>query len=377
MRLICEIKAAEKEFDPLSFSAYLSSRGIKNECEEAISDKGDYLYRVWVLDEDQVEMAQKLLESYRENPTQFAAEKTPEPVDEILKIKSQPIRRSPFMVKGFFSTAILVTVIILFFWSQMTRSDSVMPPKIAKVKEAPLLSPVERDLLFDYPYYFILRDEVLKLWPAKEIKEGATPSTEAKKLLSQMEKTPFWSGIYDRFLAHIEDPSEPLQYDGPMLEKISQGEVWRLITPTFLHYDFLHIFFNVLWFLILSGQIERRVGSFRYLILTVLAAVASNFGQYLMSGSFFLGLSGLVCAFAAFIWARQQVAPWEGYLLHRLTIIFLLIFVFGIFALQLFFFFTQLFFHVKLQMPIANTAHIVGGIVGYCLGRLKYFSIRR
>ncbi len=94
-----------------------------------------------------------------------------------------------------------------------------------------------------------------------------------------------------------------------------------------------------------------------------------------MSGSFFMGLSGVVCGLAGFIWARQRVAPWEGYLLHQLTLIFLAIFVLGMFALQIVFFFLELSGIVLIGISIANTAHLAGGITGYLLGKQKFFSL--
>lgn len=89
-----------------------------------------------------------------------------------------------------------------------------------------------------------------------------------------------------------------------------------------------------------------------------------------------MGLSGIVVGMAAFIWARQQIAPWEGYLLHRFTLIFLGIFVVGMFLLQIVLFVMQVTGDFGLTVGIANTAHLTGGCAGYLLGRLRLFALR-
>ena len=156
-----------------------------------------------------------------------------------------------------------------------------------------------------------------------------------------------------------------------MFGDILEGQVWRLFTPSLLHFDFLHIFFNVLWFILLGNQIEYRIGPARYLGMIFVLGILTNTCQYIVSGPFFMGLSGIVCGMAAFIWARQQVAPWEGYLLHRFTLVFLAIFVVGMFLLQLIFFMMQTFATFELNIGIANTAHISGAIIGYLMGRMR------
>lgn len=388
MRVIAEIRT-DAGLDPLSFSQLLSSHGIRHEIEERDGDSKAPLFRIWVFDEDEIEHASKLFDAYRKNPDQYQRPAAPlsAPLQrERLANESAgsgsegeseaTLRKNPLVPKfGFISILVLAATIFIFIWGQ-SKSELRVPPPIHEVAEAPVLSGLEQKLLFDYPHYFELRDKLLTLYTPAQIKEGEKPSEAAQSLIHEMEKTPFWNGIYDRFINHIHNKSVPLKYEGPLMEKIGQGEFWRLFSPALLHYDFLHIFFNVLWFIILSNQIEFRIGSIRYLFFLLVAAVASNSAQYLMTGSFFMGLSGLICAMAAFIWARQQVAPWEGYILNRMTIIFLLIFVLGIFGLQVVFFFLELLSPLKLQLAIANTAHLVGGLVGYGLGRLKFFSLK-
>ena len=73
------------------------------------------------------------------------------------------------------------------------------------------------------------------------------------------------------------------------------GQYWRLITPIFLHFGWLHIAFNGLWTWEVGALIEQRLGSLALLGIVLIAGVGSNTAQYLYSGpSLFGGMSGVV-----------------------------------------------------------------------------------
>ncbi|MCP5469431.1 MAG: rhomboid family intramembrane serine protease [Chlamydiales bacterium] len=375
MRLICTIDAVKE--NPIAFSHYLLGEGIQNQCEE--SSPGQY--SVWIIDEDQVEEAAAFYAEFQkdpQNPKYHAHFERMQQIQEEEELAEEEPPPPPPRRRGILSSApygpisicIIAAAILLFIWAQVQRGV-VIPPKIPGVIQAPVLAPIERKLVYDYPTYFGVRDQLLKLYTPQDIKEEAPPSTQAKGLMQELRRMPTWMGAYDRIVMHVRNKEAKLTYKGPMFEDIKQGQVWRIVTPALLHFDFLHIFFNLLWFIVLGNQIEHRLGSLRYLLLVLALAIASNTSQYLMSGPFFMGLSGIVCGMAAFIWARQQVAPWEGYLLHRFTLIFLGIFVIGMFFLQLAFFFLQIFGKFEATVGIANTAHLIGALTGYLLGRMR------
>ncbi len=387
MRLICTISQTESQENPFEFSFYLSSQGVDNECEEVSVDNKN-VYRIWVYDEDHTDQALSIYEAYQKDPTnpmyrahyERAQQAAEAQAHQELLDAPPPKRRGRFLSPvpyGAISILILFVVVGLFFWVQIERSN-VIPPKIPGVIQAPVLAPIEKNLVFDYPVYFTMRDKLLNLYTPQDIEEKKPPSPEAKELIQKLQQTPTWMGMYDRIVLFLQKKPIPINYQGTPFEDVSKGEVWRLFTPTLLHFDFLHIFFNILWFILLGNQIEYRIGAIRFTLMVLIIGILSNIAQYLVSGPFFMGLSGVVCGMAAFIWARQQVAPWEGYLLHRFTLIFLGIFVIGMFVLQLVFFFMQIFGKFDLTVGIANTAHLIGALFGYLMGRMRRsFAIRK
>jgi GlpG protein len=142
---------------------------------------------------------------------------------------------------------------------------------------------------------------------------------------------------------------------GKDLPEVREGQVWRLLTPIFLHYGILHILFNMLWMRDLGGMLESRRGTTQLLLLVVVIGVSSNLAQYFQSGPAFGGMSGVVYGLLGYIWMKGRFDPGSGLFLHQSTVTMMLIWLaFG---------YTNI-------MPIANTVHTVGLVVGVVWGYL-------
>ncbi len=90
---------------------------------------------------------------------------------------------------------------------------------------------------------------------------------------------------------------------------LASGQVWRLLTPDFLHFSWTHIIFNavMLWFL--GSQVEWFDGRGRLVALFLATSIFSNGLQYLVSGPLFGGLSGVVYGILGYCWLSQRKAP--------------------------------------------------------------------
>lgn len=79
---------------------------------------------------------------------------------------------------------------------------------------------------------------------------------------------------------------------------VAHGELWRLVTATFLHFNLLHLIFNGLALVQLGPLIEQLVGRQRYLPLYLASGVggfaASAMGGWLAGPRLSAGASGVV-----------------------------------------------------------------------------------
>ncbi len=92
-----------------------------------------------------------------------------------------------------------------------------------------------------------------------------------------------------------------------------EGQYWRLVTPAFLHFGWLHIIFNCLWLWELGSRVERVLGRFNLVMLFLVIAVLSNGAQYAYTGpSLFGGMSGVVYGLLGFAWVAPLLQPaWQ------------------------------------------------------------------
>ena len=61
-------------------------------------------------------------------------------------------------------------------------------------------------------------------------------------------------------------------------------QYWRLVTPAFLHFGWLHIVFNSLWLWDLGSRLELLLGRVNLLLLVLVIAMVSNLSQYYATG---------------------------------------------------------------------------------------------
>lgn len=98
---------------------------------------------------------------------------------------------------------------------------------------------------------------------------------------------------------------------------LKRGELWRMVTPIFLHLSMLHLAMNMFVLVSLGRIVERWVGTPRFALFVLLLAVGPNLLQGLspawMHGSpAFGGISGVFYGLFGYVWVRSSIDPSLG-----------------------------------------------------------------
>jgi GlpG protein len=156
----------------------------------------------------------------------------------------------------------------------------------------------------------------------------------------------------------------------PGLGQVWDGQVWRLITPIFLHYGPIHILFNVMMLIHLARAVEVVRGTWRLLALVVVIAAASNYCQFRFSNlddwllhpftfaarqsPAFGGMSGVNYGLFGYIWMKAKFEPISGFFMDQYTVTVMIVWFFACL--------------IGVIGSVANTAHGVGLLAGMAIG---------
>lgn len=146
---------------------------------------------------------------------------------------------------------------------------------------------------------------------------------------------------------------------GNLGEALASGQVWRLLSPAFLHFGWMHLIFNMLWLWYFGRQVEALQGSTRMLTLLLVAGIGANLAQYATGTVLFGGMSGVDFALLAYVWLMSRRAPRSGFFVPQMLVVLMLGWL--VFAM------TDMAAMVGFG-NVANEAHLGGLVVGLALG---------
>jgi len=289
-----EVGTLENQQRAQLFADFLLSKGVNCELDQNAS--GDW--QVWVLDDKRFEEASALLVSFEKKPDDVSYAEGAKVGDDIRSRREKEERAAAKMEK---------TREDLFRSSRISRSGVV----------------------------------TLSLIALSVIVSIACKFGENTTLVQKL-------SIADVF----EHMGRTMYYTN--LAEVRAGQVWRLVTPIFMHFGFMHILFNMMWMMDLGNMVEKLRSSLFLILFVVGTAVASNLAQYFVSGPYFGGMSGVVYGLLGYVWMQSKFNPWSAFVLHKVTVQMMMIWlVLG---------FTGIIGHM------ANYAHLGGLVAGVVWG---------
>jgi GlpG protein len=265
-----QIGTLENETSARRFTAYLLTQGI-----DAHADQGMDQWQIWVRDEDQRDRGREELQQFVENPSDERYRKAESAAEALVRQRTQQhakARRNVVEMRGRWRRA------------------------------------------------------------GAGVRGGRPPVVFALVLLSVAVTILTWfgnsaprslgAGIYNQL--SFANRAAYLESEDAFVS-IKQGQIWRAVTPIFLHLAPMHILFNMLMFYYLGRQVEFIRGPVVLGILILVLALVSNVAQAAVVGPLFGGMSGVVYGLFGYIWMQQRMRPESGFHLEPSTILIIMI----------------------------------------------------
>jgi len=222
---------------------------LSRDIRSHLESEADRSWAIWIRDEDQIEEAQAALQRFQANPTAPEFQKAPEAATKAREAEAEELAK----------------------YRRRVRSGRSVFPKMG-----------------GYGVGFLTFTMILACVLIAIYSQVGNPEWLGKLFISE--------SLGQR-----------------NLPEVLHGQIWRLITPIFVHArltrDPLHLIFNMMWLYQLGSMIEARRGSLFLFIFVVVSAALSNLGQYFQHGPAFYGMSGVMYALAGYIWMCGKYNP--------------------------------------------------------------------
>ncbi len=251
-----------------SFVAYLLTLDITTQIEAvpaSIPEKSTDLWEIWVRDEDKLGEARAELSQFVDNPRDakyatalteaksILAEKEKKRQATLRNLKRVDMRRTPGMAGGGAIPPLTLTLLILSIAVSLFSSFS--RPKANNEWGQAIVEELSFVSLIDY-----------------------------------------------------------VQSEGDAAASLRKGELWRVITPIFLHLSMIHLAMNMFVLISFGRMVERWVGTPKYALFILLLAIVPNLIQglspeWMRGNPMFGGISGVLYGLFGYVWIRSSLNP--------------------------------------------------------------------
>lgn len=143
----------------------------------------------------------------------------------------------------------------------------------------------------------------------------------------------------------------------PAPAELWEGAFWGPLTSAFVHFEPMHLLFNLLWLKILGPAMEKHFGTLRFLLFVTATAYLTSTSQLAVSDNAGIGFSGVNYALFGFLWiARHRIPDLQAVITPGVTLFMFAWLVIAPFISKLG------------LMPIGNAAHNSGVVLGILAG---------
>lgn len=306
MRFVAEVTGKDRAE---SLVLYLLSHDIPSQANPV--DESETIWDIWVRDEDQIEQAKTLRDQFLASPDSQDA------VDRIAKIR-KTLREQ--------------------------KSEERRQPKVQKGVRRGRYNPSLRDRRLPPITMTLILLCVIVSLVTDFFHAESRPNSFGALVTQQM-----------RFVE-----SEEYRESGDPAASLKDGELWRAITPIFLHGSQWHLLFNCVALFSFGRLLERMLGVGRYTFLILFTAIVSSVLQGLLPEAWkgspnFGGISGVVYGLFGYLWIRTMFDRSLGFALAPGIVVIFLLWLF-------------ISFSGVIKTNLADIAHLAGMVSGGVLG---------
>ena len=145
--------------------------------------------------------------------------------------------------------------------------------------------------------------------------------------------------------------------------QVLHGQVWRLVTSTFLHFSVMHIVGNMIVLIYIGSMIESKLGKWNYLLLYLLTGICASITSVVWNaGGIAAGASGAIFGLFGILLALLSTDFYERNARRALLISTAIFVGYNI---------------IPLGSHIDHAAHIGGLVAGYIFGWLAYMGLKQ
>jgi GlpG protein len=312
MRYLAQIEGKQQAE---TFVAYLLTQSVSTHIEGNADN--DQLWDIWIRDEDALEQARAELAHFRSQPDDPKYAAAIPSARQIIRDKQAAQREAAKRVRP-----------VNYRGTLATRGGGRIPPLTLTL----LIICIAVSILTNF----------------------ASPPANSKLGITMLDQLSF---VKQRDYDNTRDPAYNLK----------RGEVWRAVTPAFLHGSPLHLAMNMFALVILGRLAEQLVGTPRYALMVLLLAALPMLLACLMPPALdgspqTVGISGVIYGLASFLWLVARQRPDLGFQIPNGFITFMVIMILLGFA--------------GVLTGISSWAHLGGFVVGLALA-LGYTQVPR